>query len=190
MTTMSSPAMIAGYVHALLRAFAPDSLPGRRLADWLRWNACLIGVDFAASTTVRLRSGRRQKPPKGDRPLSARAWRGLDQAVGAAAAGAAGSSDRLAANVAIFAQAIGLNGREVDILRLVLHADREQRFEDLCSNLVATRAVDAAGLVAIMLGCSPGDVVDRLRRGPLTALQLITVCGEGVARFDYYVPGR
>jgi transitional endoplasmic reticulum ATPase len=101
-----------------------------------------------------------------------------------------GISDRLATNLAVFAEAIGLNRHETDILRLILHTDREHRFDDLCSNLVATRAVDAAGLAAIMLGCSPGDVADRLRRGPLAALQLITVCGEGIARFDYYVPGR
>ena len=76
------------------------------------------------------------------------------------------------------------------MLRLVLHTDRERRFDDLCSSVIATRAVDAAGLAAIMLGCPPGEVADRLRRGPLTALQLVTVCGEGVVRFDYYVPGR
>jgi len=190
MTTNSAPAPIAGYLHALMQAFTPDSPTGRRLANWLRRHACLAGIDFAAATTVRLRSGRRRKAPTADRALSERAWRGLRDAVAAEAARAAIQADRLTANVAVFAEAVGLSARETEILRLILNTDRESRFDDLCSELVATRAIDAAGLVALMLGCPPGDVVDRLRRGPLAALRLVVVCGEGLSRFDYYVPGR
>lgn len=190
MTTHSAPAPIAGYLQGLMQAFTPDSPAGRRLADWLRRNACLAGIDFAAAAAVRPRSGRRRKAPASDRALSARAWRGLQEAIAAAAARTGAQADRLTANVAVFAQAIGLSRHETEILRLILNTDRESHFDDLCSELVATRTVDAAGLAALMLGCPHGDVVDRLHRGPLTALRLVVVCGEGISRFDYYIPGR
>jgi SpoVK/Ycf46/Vps4 family AAA+-type ATPase len=190
MTTTASPAAVAGYIHALMHAFDPASPPGRRLADWLRYNDCLVGIDFAAATVPRTRAGRKRKAPPHDKPLPPRAWHRLRAAVAASAERAAANADALTANTAVLAEALGLSGEETAILRLVLRTDRESRFDDLCSRIVATRAVSSAGLAAIMLRCSPSDVADRVRRGPLAALQLVSVCGDGAASFDYYVPYR
>jgi ATP-dependent 26S proteasome regulatory subunit len=190
MTTTASPAAVAGYIHALMHAFDPASPPGRRIADWLRYNDCVAGIDFAAATVLRARGGRKRKALAHDKPLPPRAWLKLHAAVAASAARAAEGADGLAANIAALADALGLSREDADILRLVLRTDRESRFDDLCSRIVATRVVSSAGLAAIMLRCSPGDVADRLRRGPLETLQLVGVCGDGTASFDYYVPYR
>jgi transitional endoplasmic reticulum ATPase len=190
MTTTASPAAVAGYIHALMDAFDPASPPGRRIADWLRYNECVAGIDFAAATALRTRGGRKRKALPHDRALPARAWHKLRAAVAASAERAAANVDALVANTAVLADALGLSGEETAILRLVLRTDRESRFDDLCSRIVATRAVSGAGLAAIMLRCSPSDVADRVRRGPLEALQLVSVAGDGTASFDYYVPYR
>ena len=190
MTTTASPAAVAGYIHALMEAFDPASPPGRRIADWLRYNDCIVGIDFAAATALRPRAGRRRKAPAHDKPLPLRAWRKLRAVVAASAERAAANADVLAANTAVLADALGLSGEETAILRLVLRTDRESRFDDLCSRIVATRAVTSAGLAGIMLRCSPSDVADRVCRGPLSALQLVSACGDGTASFDYYVPYR
>jgi SpoVK/Ycf46/Vps4 family AAA+-type ATPase len=190
MTTTASPAAVAGYIHALMHAFDPASLPGRRIADWLRYNDCVAGIDFAAAIALRMRGGRKRKAPAHDKPLPPRAWEKLRASVAASAERAAAGADALVTNTAVLADALGLSGEETAILRLVLRTDRESRFDDLCSRIVATRAVSGAGLAAIMLGCSPSDVADRVRRGPLAALQLVSVAGDGTASFDYYVPYR
>jgi ATP-dependent 26S proteasome regulatory subunit len=190
MTTTASPAAVAGYIHALMHAFDPASPPGRRIADWLRYNDCVAGIDFAAATALRTRAARKRKTPPHDKPLPPRAWEKLRAAVAASADRAAANADALAANAAILADALGLGAEETAILQLVLRTDRESRFDDLCSRIVATRAVSGAGLAGIMLRCSPSDVADRVRRGPLAALQLVGVCGDGTTSFDYYVPYR
>src|SRR5262245_57110804 len=50
MTIRVPPAVIAGYIQAVLRALEPASPPGRRLADWLRNDRSCLGTDVAAVT--------------------------------------------------------------------------------------------------------------------------------------------
>ena len=65
MTTTASPAAVAGYIHALMHAFDPASLPGRRIADWLRYNDCVAGIDFAAAERAAGTKGFKAMPLKG-----------------------------------------------------------------------------------------------------------------------------
>jgi SpoVK/Ycf46/Vps4 family AAA+-type ATPase len=190
MTTTASPAAIAGYVHAMTRAFAPDSAPGRRLTDWLRVNASAVGVDFDAVTRPRAKTRRRRKAPANDRPLPKRAWQQLSAAIAEAANCGAGRDDVISTNLAAFAAAVGLGRLEMDVFRFVFHTDREPAFGDLCTNIVATRIVDSMALTAIAIGSRPAEVWGHLVRGPLHALRLVDVPSDAIGQFTLYVPHR
>jgi len=183
-------AAIAAYISAMLCAFTPGSAAGRTVVDWLRDHRNALDIDVDALSVRRGRSGRKRKPPAADQPLPKPAWLRLRTAVARAAAGETDGSDTVAANIAAFARATGLDELEVDVFRFVLHTDRDKAFAKLCSGLVQTRALDTLALTAVVLDRSPTEIWDRLRRGQLNALRLVENVGDGGTRFAFYVPRR
>jgi transitional endoplasmic reticulum ATPase len=186
----ASQAAIAAYVHAMMRAFEPASPPGRRLAQWLRNNQCMVGLDFQAVTTTRTPSGRKRKPPAMDKPLPEHLWAQLKSEVARGASEGAGCVDATAANLDIFVKAVDLDPLETEIFRFVFHTDHDATFERLCADMVETRAIDTLGLTALCLGRKPAEIWDRLLRGPLNELNLVDIAGGGTDRFSFYVPYR
>ncbi len=172
-------ARVAGFVGACLAAFAPRSPAGQKLAQWLRSNGAMAGIDYVAATESR---------GTGVRPLSRPAWDRLVAAVAAAAA--AGEEDVLARNLGVFGAAIGLDPIERAILGFVLQIGSDWRLGSLCGDLLATRLIDSAGLVGLAAGCPAGEVVPWLRRGALGALGLVQQNSETQGRFAFHVPYR
>jgi transitional endoplasmic reticulum ATPase len=185
----ASTAAIAAYCETMVRSFAPASAAGGVLARWLRWQQWLVGIDFDAAISRRPTPRRRRKTTT-DRPLSNRNWQGLRGALAKAATTGAQTTDTIAANIAVFARAAGLDALEADIFRFVYHTDREKAFGELCSDLVATRSIDSLGLAALVLDRRPAEIWQRLSRGALNAMHLVNAPGDSVARFTFYVPYR
>jgi ATP-dependent 26S proteasome regulatory subunit len=186
----ASQAAVAAYVHAMMGAFDPASPPGRRLANWLYNNQCMVGLDFHAATATRTPKGRKRKAPAMDKPLPQRLWARLRGAVARSAAAGAGNADAVSANLDMFVAAVDLDPLEAAIFRFVFHTDRDGTFERLCADLVETRAIDTLGLTALCLGRKPTEVWDKLLRGPLGSLHLVDIASSGTDRFTYYVPYR
>jgi ATP-dependent 26S proteasome regulatory subunit len=168
--------------------FPPASPAGRKLAAWLRYNHAVAGIDFDAAASARPRAGRRRRTLPHGKPLPAAAWARLKTALLKAARPAPG--DVVSANVGALVQALGLAAAEADIFRFVFEADRDGQFGGLCSDIIATRSVDCAGLVAIALGLAPTEVWGHVSRGPLARLNLVDVSGDGSERFNYCIPYR
>jgi transitional endoplasmic reticulum ATPase len=187
--TMGSTAAIAAYVHAMMGAFEPGSAPGWKLSEWLSESGHGVGVDFAAATRLTSPSDRQHEPPAKDPVLAQASWEQLRAALAATIATPA-ACDIAAANVAAFAQAVGLDGIDGDLFRLVFHSHHDAGFGMLCGNLVSTRRIDSLGLCAIALGHAPAELMSRLRRGPLRALNLVSSIRNSFGRFALFVPQR
>lgn len=180
MTTITPSAVrIAGYICAFMAGFEPGSAAGRKLAGWLRANGAASGMDFRAATGSRGTAAR---------PLSKAAWERLAQHAAATAQAGDPRGDGLARNLGEFALAIGLERLERAVLCLALDASWDAQFHSLCTDLVATRAIDTQGLLALAVGCPRAELVDRWRRGALGALNLAYVAGDEAACFACYVP--
>ena len=135
-------ARVAGFVGACLTAFAPRSPAGQKLAQWLRSNGAMAGIDYVAATESR---------GTGTRALSRAAWDRLIAAVAASAE--TGEEDALARNLRVFGDAVGLDAIERSILGFVLQIGSDWRLGSLCGDLLATRLIDSAGLVGLAAGC-------------------------------------
>lgn len=180
----------ATYVHAMLRAFEPESLPGRRLTDWLRYNYSSLGIDFDAAVRMRAANGRLRPRPPVDKALSKASWAQLTTAVGQVASRPGDAADLSDSNLAAFAAAIELATGEMAILRFVFHLARDQSFDRLCDNLVATKMIDSLGLLSLCLGQASAELWAQLARGQLARLQLVHVSGDGQSCFGYCLPYR
>ena len=172
-------ARVAGFVGACLTAFAPRSPAGQKLAQWLRSNGAMAGIDYVAATESR---------GTGTRALSRAAWDRLIAAVAASAE--TGEEDALARNLRVFGDAVGLDAIERSILGFVLQIGSDWRLGSLCGDLLATRLIDSAGLVGLAAGCPAGEIVPWLRRGKLGALGLVQQNGDTQGRFAFHVPYR
>lgn len=184
-----SQAALAAYVHAMMRAFAPAAPPGRRLAEWLYHNQCLVGVDFHAAMARAMPGGAPEEVDL-EKPLPQAVWAELCDCVARSAAGSDAQMDSVAANIATFAAAVGLDPIETEIFRFVFYTDCEKAFDRLCGMMVGTHAVDTLGLTALCLGGSGAEIWGRLLRGPLHRLSLVGVNNDFGNRFTYYVPRR
>ena len=190
MTTTSSAATLAGYIHAMMGAFDPASAAGRSLAGWLRQHRFTIGIDFEPAALQGAPAGAAVQLPPADQPLPDWAWRSLRAALQAAAGAVSLLDDVISRNIAALAPVTGMSPVETAIFGFVFHAGRENGFDDLCHAIVWTGMVDSAGLVALAIGGRPADVAEALRRGPLATLRLIMITGDGARRFAYDVPER
>lgn len=180
----------ATYVHAMLRAFEPGSVPGRRLTDWLRYNYSSLGIDFDAAVRTRSANGRLRLRPPAEKALSNHSWAQLTAATGQAASRLGDEADLAGANLEAFATAIELAPGEAAILRFVFHLGRDKSFDWLCDNLVGTKMIDSLGLLSLCLGQTTAELWAHLTRGQLARLQLIQVSGDGQSCFGYYLPYR
>jgi transitional endoplasmic reticulum ATPase len=178
-----SPAMVAGYIHALIEHFPPASPAGRTIAAWVRNNARSFGMDFE---TVAKGSSRRL--PKAGKPLPARSWRLVSRAMKGAAR--ASESDAVADNLEAFVSSVGLDPIEADLFRFVFHTDRDTIFDSLCSAIVRDQQLDCLSLSSVVLGQPASVLWSRLTRGPLRNLNLINVGGKDCDKFTYFVPYR
>jgi tRNA A37 threonylcarbamoyladenosine biosynthesis protein TsaE len=187
MTNRSSPATIAGYLHTLMGAFAPASAAGMRLGAWLVSERHSLPPDVSAMARGTAAAGD-EAERAAEKPLDPEVWRQLRTALAGAAADE--TEDATSRNIAAFAEALGLAERELSFFRFVFHASREDGFDRLCQQLVWSRAVDSASLAALVLGCRPAEIRALSRRGPLAALGLVHVTGDGVGEFGYATPWR
>jgi AAA+ superfamily predicted ATPase len=183
----ASTAAIAAYCRALLDAFAPDTSPGAVLANWLRYRQRLVGIDYAAATAP-TRTRKRRKPAK-EKPLTKAQWQRLGRALDAVATGPT-APDSVAANLGVFAETLGLDAIEDALFRFVFHTGREPELGTLSSSIVFTRAVDSLGLASLALRRPAAELEQRLKHGPIRALDLIAFNGEGKDRFGCCVPER
>jgi ATP-dependent 26S proteasome regulatory subunit len=189
MTTVSQ-AVLAAYMQAMMQAFAPASAPGRRLAEWLFYNQGVTGLDFRAALAEAASDGAAPERPDLEKPLPLPLWQALSAALAQIAGARAQEQDELTANIEAFASAVALDPIESALLRFVLFTDYDDSFDQLCGNVVATRAVDSIGLMVLCLGCGAGDVRSRLLQGPLPRLNLIGTANTLGDRFRYFVPYR
>ena len=190
MTTTSSAAMLADYIHAMMGAFDPASAAGRNIAGWLRQQRFTIGIDFEQAALQGAPAGDAAQLPPPEQPLSDWAWRSLRAALQTVAGSGGQPEDALSCNIAALEPVMGMSPLDAEVFRFVFHASQENGFDDLCHAVVWTRMIDSAGLVALAIGGQRGDVGEALRRGPLAALRLISATGDGALRFAYDVPER
>jgi len=189
MTTTASPAMIAGYINAMMDAFAADSAPGIRIVQWLRCDGTVLNIDVDAEIEPHLDSSAGRDLPAAEKPLPPWAWAAVRAALARVMAAEAepGAMDR---NLAAFAAALGIDGIAAQAFQFAFHASCEHGFDELCDDVVGTRRVDSFGLTAIALRCRTGDVREALGRGPLLTLGLVGVAGEVGCEFCFHVPQR
>jgi MoxR-like ATPase len=188
--TTNPPAPMAGYISAMMKAFSPESPAGLWISSWLRANDAWVGFDFR--DTIRTRRNKRpnQNDREHQRPLSKRAWSKLCALI-AGLHRPMNSHDALTMrNLEALASAIGLSDLELAIFRFVLFSESNARFSELCSAIVASRAVDSVGLLAIACDVPPPQVWVRLLQGPLRSLNLVDANGDGASQFHFYIPGR
>jgi transitional endoplasmic reticulum ATPase len=185
----SLTALAAGYVEALMDAFAPDSAAGRKLAEWLREHRELVGIDFDAAISRTPSGRRRRRSTPTDRPLSAQSWLRL-RAQLARQAGMGEPNNLVATNITALAGAVGLEALETEILAFVLVTDRDVKFNELCNQIIDTRSVDAIGLIATTLRRARKDIDARLTRGLLVSLQLVDIYGDLDRRLNLQVTHR
>jgi hypothetical protein len=190
MTTTSSAAMLADYIHAMIGAFDPASAAGRNIAGWLRQQRFTIGIDFEQAALQDAPAGDAAQLPPPEQPLPDWAWRSLRAALQTVAGSGGQPEDALSRNIAALEPVMGMSPLDAEVFRFVFHASQENGFDDLCHAVVWTRMIDSAGLVALAIGGQRGDVGEALRRGPLAALRLISATGDGALRFAYDVPKR
>lgn len=190
MTTTSSAAMLADYIHAMMGAFDPASAAGRNIAGWLRQQRFTIGIDFEQAALQGAPAGDAAQLPPPEQPLPDWAWRSLRAALQTVAGSGGQPEDALSRNIAALEPVMGMSPLDAEVFRFVFHASQENGFDDLCHAVVWTRMIDSAGLVAFAIGGQRGDVGEALRRGPLAALRLISATGDGALRFAYDVPER
>lgn len=187
MTNRSSLATVAGYLHTLMGVFAPGSPAGLRLGGWLVSERHSLPPDVMSIARGIVGAGD-EAERVAERPLDSDVWHQLRTAPAGAADGQA--EDATSRNIAALAAALGLAERELSFFRFVFHASREDGFDRLCQQLVWSRTVDSAGLAALVLGCRPAEIRVMGRGGPLSALGLVHVTGDGVGEFGYAVPWR
>jgi len=181
---------VAAYLHAMTRAFTPDSIPGRRLADWLRLNNRALGLDF--ETVLRLpapSNGQRIRLPDGQAVPHA-VWADLSDLLARIAASATSDSDPVARNFCALAEALGLDAEEAAVFRFVFETDHDKAFEWLCSMLLGTRAIETLGLIAVGVGSDPTTVWSRLCGRALRGLQLVKFAANTNNGFGCYVEQR
>ena len=188
MTTTASPATIAGYIHAMMQACAPNSAPGMRIVQWLRCDRLTLAVDVDAELGPHLDPTAGRHLPAADKPLPPWAWEAVQATLARVAA--AGDDSPIERNIAALAAAVGIDGAAAQAFRFVFHASCEYGFDDLCNDIVRTRATDSIDLTASALRCRPGEVRALLARGPVQALGLVTVNAEAGLQFSLAVPER
>jgi ATP-dependent 26S proteasome regulatory subunit len=187
---ISSRAAVAAYLHAMTRAFAPDSIPGRRLTDWLRLNNRALGLDF--ETVLRLpapSTGQRARLPD-DAAVPHAVWSDLSNVLARVAASATVDADPVARNFCALTEAVGLDTTEAAVFRFVFETDRDKAFEWLCNMLLGTRAVETLGLIAVGIGSDPTTVWSKLCGRALRGLELVKFAANASNSFSCYVEHR
>ena len=187
----ASQAAIAAYVHAMMQALTPASPPGRKLAEWLHYHQCVVGLDFQAAVARATPEGAAApEQPDLEKPLPAALWEKLRADIGRTADAAELEQDSVAASIDTFASAVGLDPTDAALFRFVFYTDCDKSFDRLCGRIVGTRAFDTLGLTSLCLGLSAGDIHGRLTHGPLRRLHLVGSTGDIGDRFGYFVPHR
>ncbi len=181
---------MAHYMAGLMSAVEPKSDQGRILSRWLRVHANLVGLDFDKATRVVTASGKVRKAKAGDKPLSGKAWAQLREALAGPAAGESGATGIPMANLRHFADAMSLPPLESRIFTFVFQCSCEDALDTLCDQLVATRQLDSAGVIAAAIGESPAEIRQSLTAGPLCNLGLVMRYGYGASHFNFSVPYR
>lgn len=186
----ASQAAVAAYVHAMMQAFAPASPPGRKLAEWLHYNQCMVGLDFQAALARASPDGVAPEQPDLEKPLPLALWEALRADLSRTAHASSPEQDATASNIDVFAAAVGLDPTETALFRFVFHTDCDKAFDRLCSGLIGTRALDTLGLTSLCLGLNATDIQGCLAHGPLRRLHLVGTTGDIGDRFIYFVPYR
>lgn len=159
--TTPTQAALAAYLSGLMRRFPPVSDAGRKLGTWLDCNKSTLGIDLPSLEDI-----------SGSAPIPAAKWRDMVDRLAVLRADA-DASDVLDKNACAFTTALGLDARDAAIFRFVLATDCDTTFEQLCSDLIGTRAIDATGIIAAALGCGTVEILSRLQGGKLRGLQLV-----------------
>jgi transitional endoplasmic reticulum ATPase len=187
---VSSKAAIAAYLRAMMRAFAPDSPPGRKLADWLRYNEKVLGLDLEAALRLPAPSnGQRMRAPEGE-VMSGWAWATIADALARIADAMSQASDPVARNFCALVEALGLDAEEAAVFRFVFQTDHDKAFEWLCTSLLQTRTIETLGLIAVGVGSDPTAVWSRLCGRALGGLELVKFALNTDSGFGCYVPHR
>jgi DNA polymerase III delta prime subunit len=184
----ASAAMIAAPLATLMSRFEPGCPAGRVLSTWLRDNQILTGIDLdRAGKSAGLE--KTVRTTRTDRPLTKALWGAAGEAFRAIAA-TEPADDPIARNIVTLCTAVGLDATESAIFRFVFATCREKLFDELCASLLATRTLDATGLIALAIGEPSADVAGKLRRGTLHRLHLVNLGTDGPTHFAPYVPYR
>ena len=187
---VSSRAAVAAYLRAMTRAFAPDSPPGRKLAEWLCHNHRVLGLDIGAVLRLPAPSnGQRMRVPEGE-PVPRAVWTSLSDVLGRIADSAQQDSDPVARNFCGLAEALGLDAEEAAVFRFVFETDHDKAFEWLCTMLLGTRTIETLGLIAVGVGSDPTSVWTRLCGRALGGLQLVKFAANTDSGFGCYVERR
>jgi transitional endoplasmic reticulum ATPase len=187
---VSSKAAIAAYLHAMMRAFTPDSLPGRKLAGWLCHNHRVLGLDVEAARRLPAPSnGQRILIPE-DEAMSAAVWATISAALAGIAEATERDADPIARNFCALVEALGLQAEEAAVFRFVFETDRDKAFEWLCSSLLSTRTIETLGLIALGVESDPTAVWSRLCGRALGGLELVKFAMNTDSGFGCYVPHR
>jgi len=171
-------------VHRLLLQAEPDSAVGRKLTNWVREHANVLGLDFAKAVASPARGKQRARP--NDKPLPRTAWKQLQTAV--AKTCAQGASSDIARNAAALASALGLSVVEAKTFVFLVLAGFDRTFESLCERLAETRTLSSEQIIATAIEADRMDVSAALKSAALAGTGLVIGLQEYPGRFDLEVP--